>query len=103
MCIRDSLLITPNFLPSESVLNQIKNLQLGEALIYKNEVLAARLDMQDFSLSKIEKMTDITEEPVSYTHLDVYKRQFKGSVPCLSSFLSPRKITSFPKFPFAIN
>ena len=59
---KESLLITPNFLPSESVLNQIKNLQLGEALIYEDEVLAARLDMQDFSLSKIEKMTDITEE-----------------------------------------
>jgi hypothetical protein len=37
---KESLLITPNFLPSESVLNQIKNLQLGEALIYENEVLA---------------------------------------------------------------
>ena len=36
----------------------IKNLQLGEALIYEDEVLAARLDMQDFSLSKIEKMTE---------------------------------------------
>ena len=59
---KESLLITPNFLPSESVLNQIKNLQLGEALIYEDEVLAARLDMQDFSLSKIEKMKDITEE-----------------------------------------
>ena len=59
---KESLLITPNFLPSENVLNQIKNLQLGEALIYENEVLAARLDMQDFSLSKIEKMTDITEK-----------------------------------------
>ena len=59
---KESLLITPNFLPSENVLNQIKNLQLGEALIYENEVLAARLDMQDFSLSKIEKMMDITEE-----------------------------------------
>lgn len=63
---KESLLITPNFLPSESVLNQIKNLQLGEALIYKNEVLAARLDMQDFSLSKIEKMTDITEELIFF-------------------------------------
>ena len=59
---KESLLITPNFLPSENVLNQIKNLQLGEALIYENEVLATRLDMQDFSLSKIEKMMDITEE-----------------------------------------
>lgn len=63
---KESLLITPNFLPSENVLNQIKNLQLGEALIYENEVLAARLDMQDFSLSKIEKMTDVTEELIFF-------------------------------------
>ena len=63
---KESLLITPNFLPSESVLNQIKNLQLGEALIYEDEVLAARLDMQDFSLSKIEKMTDVTEELIFF-------------------------------------
>ena len=52
---KESLLITPNFLPSESVLAQIKNLQLGEALIYENEVLAARLNMENFSLSQIEK------------------------------------------------
>lgn len=63
---KESLLITPNFLPSENVLKQIKNLQLGEALIYENEVLATRLDMQDFSLSKIEKMTDITEELIFF-------------------------------------
>jgi UDP-N-acetylglucosamine diphosphorylase/glucosamine-1-phosphate N-acetyltransferase len=63
---KESVLITPNFLPSENVLNQIKNLQLGEALIYEDEVLAARLDMQDFSLSKIEKMTDITEELIFF-------------------------------------
>jgi hypothetical protein len=36
-------------------LNQIKNLQLGEALIYENEVLAARLDMQDFLFQKLRK------------------------------------------------
>jgi UDP-N-acetylglucosamine diphosphorylase/glucosamine-1-phosphate N-acetyltransferase len=63
---KESVLITPNFLPSENVLNQIKNLQLGEALIYEDEVLAARLDKQDFSLSKIEKMTDITEELIFF-------------------------------------
>lgn len=63
---KESLLITPNFLPSENVLNQIKNLQIGEALIYEDEVLAARLDMQDFSLSKIEKMTDVTEELIFF-------------------------------------
>ena len=45
---------------------QIKNLQLGEALIYENEVLAARLNMENFSLSQIEKMTDITEELIFF-------------------------------------
>jgi len=63
---KESLLITPNFLPSESILAQIKKLQLGEALIYENEVLAARLNMENFSLSQIEKMTDITEELIFF-------------------------------------
>lgn len=58
----EGLLLVPNFIPSEDVLVQIKNLQIGEALIYKNEVLAARLNMENFSLSQIEKMIDITEE-----------------------------------------
>lgn len=72
---KESLLITPNFLPSDEVLEQIKNLQLGEALIYENEVLAARLEMNDFSLSKIEKMTDITEELVFYKkHTDLFSK-----------------------------
>lgn len=59
---KEGLLLTPNFLPSTKVLQQIRDLKLGEALIYKNEVLAARLDMQNFSLSQIENMTDVTEE-----------------------------------------
>ncbi len=72
---KESLLITPNFLPSDEVLEQIKNLQLGEALIYENEVLATRLEMNHFSLSKIEKMTDITEELVFYKkHTDLFSK-----------------------------
>lgn len=59
---QEGLLLTPNFLPSENVLQQIQNLQLGEALVYENEVLAAKVNMNDFSLSQIEKMTDVTEE-----------------------------------------
>lgn len=55
----ESLLLVPNFLPTENILNQIKNLQLGEALVYQNEVVAARLDMSNFSLSQISKMTDV--------------------------------------------
>lgn len=59
---KESLFIVPNFIPAESVLEQIQNLQQGEALVYENELLAAKVNMENFSLSQIEKMTDITEE-----------------------------------------
>ena len=59
---KQSLFLTPNFLPNESVLNQIKALNLGEALVYENELLAAKINMENFSLKHIEKMTDLTEE-----------------------------------------
>jgi len=59
---KESLFIVPNFLPTETVLEQIKNLQQGEALVYENELLAARVNMESFSLNQIEKMTDITEK-----------------------------------------
>lgn len=59
---KESLFIVPNFLPTETVLEQIKNLHQGEALVYENELLAARVNMESFSLNQIEKMTDITEE-----------------------------------------
>ncbi len=57
-----SLLLVPNFIPTENVLQQIKDLQPGEALVYQDEVIATQVDMANFSLSQIEKMTDITEE-----------------------------------------
>lgn len=63
----ESLFIVPNFLPTSSVLEQIRSLKLGEALVYKNELLAARINMKDFSLSQIEKMTDITEDLLFFT------------------------------------
>lgn len=59
---KESLLIVPNFLPTESVLEQIKKIKQGEALIYQNEVIAAKLNMRDFSLSQITKMTDVEGE-----------------------------------------
>lgn len=58
----ESLLLVPNFLPSENVLQQIKELQKGEALVYENELLAAKINIENFSLNQIEKMTDIHEE-----------------------------------------
>lgn len=76
---KESLLITPNFLPSEEVLRQIKNLQLGEALIYENEVLAARLNMENISLSHIEKMTEITEGLIFFKkHTDIFSKNDKA-------------------------
>lgn len=60
--LEESLFIVPNFLPSENVLTQIKDLKLGEALVYENELLAAKVNMDNFSLHQIEKMTDIHEE-----------------------------------------
>lgn len=57
----ESLFLVPHFLPSASVLQQIKNLQLGEALVYENELIVARIHMKDFNLNQIEKMTDVSE------------------------------------------
>lgn len=59
---KESLVITPNFLPSETILNQIKELEPGQALVYENELLAVNINMENFSLNHIEKMTDVTEE-----------------------------------------
>ncbi len=59
---KESLFLVPNFLPSEKVLQQIKDLKQGEALVYENELLAAKINMHQFSLNQIEKMTDIHEE-----------------------------------------
>lgn len=59
---KESLLLVPNFLPSSSILQQIKDLKKGEALVYENELLAARINMKDFSMYQIEKMTDVHEE-----------------------------------------
>lgn len=62
----ESLFIVPNFLPSDNVLSQIRDLKLGEALVYENELLAARINMNQFSLKDIEKMTDIHEELIFF-------------------------------------
>jgi len=59
---KQSLFIVPNFFPSDEVLKQIKELQPGEALVYENEVLVANINMENFSLNQISKMTDIHEK-----------------------------------------
>lgn len=76
---KESLLIVSNFLPTERVLEQIKNLEQGEALIYKNEVIVAKLNMKEFSLSQITKMIDIEEELLfvkSSSDIFTYNGQF---------------------------
>ncbi|MDR6405707.1 MULTISPECIES: GlmU family protein [Chryseobacterium] len=59
---KESLFLVTNFLPTENVIQQIKDLKQGEALVYEDELVAARINMKDFSLNQIEKMTDIKEE-----------------------------------------
>ena len=76
---KESLLIVPNFLPTKIVLEQIKNLVQGEALIYQDEVIVAKLDMKDFSLSQITKITNIEEELLfikSSFDIFTYNKQF---------------------------
>ena len=77
--LKESLLIVPNFLPTKIVLEQIKNLEKGEALIYQDEVIAVKLNMRGFSLSQITKMTNVEEELLfvkSPSDIFTYNHQF---------------------------
>lgn len=56
---QESLFIVPNFLPTSSVITQIQNLNKGEALVYQDELIAAKVDVKNFSLNQIEKMIEI--------------------------------------------
>lgn len=70
---KESLFLVPNFLPTQEVLAQIKNLKKGEALVYKDELIAAIVGMKDFSLHQIEKMTDISEDLIFFKkHTDLF-------------------------------
>jgi UDP-N-acetylglucosamine diphosphorylase/glucosamine-1-phosphate N-acetyltransferase len=62
----ESLMIAANFLPTPQVIQQIKNLQLGEALVYNDQVVASRIDLGHFSMASIEHFTDITEYMVFF-------------------------------------
>ena len=62
----ESLFLVTNFLPTEGVIQQIKDLKQGEALVYEDELIAAKINMKGFSLNQIEKMTDIKEELVFF-------------------------------------
>jgi hypothetical protein len=63
---KESLFLVTNFLPTENVIQQIKDLKKGEALVYEDELVAANINMDDFSLHQIEKMTDINEKLVFF-------------------------------------
>lgn len=63
---KESLFIVPNFIPSETIIPQIKNLKMGQALVYENEIVAAHLNMDNFSLNQIEEMIDIEEELIFF-------------------------------------
>ncbi|MBS1550399.1 MAG: GlmU family protein [Bacteroidetes bacterium] len=71
----DSLFLVPNFLPSPTLIQQIKDLKMGEALVYNDELLVARLNMDNLSLNQIEKMTDIEEEIIFFEkHTDLFSK-----------------------------
>ncbi|WP_419869630.1 GlmU family protein [Chryseobacterium sp. CT-SW4] len=63
---KESLFLVANFLPTESVVRQIRELQQGEALVYDDELIAAKINMKGFSLNQIEKITDIKEDLVFF-------------------------------------
>jgi len=63
---KESLFLVPNFLPTETVVQQIKELKQGEALVYEDELVAAKINMEGFSLNQIEKMTDIKEDLIFF-------------------------------------
>ncbi|MDH6251265.1 UDP-N-acetylglucosamine diphosphorylase/glucosamine-1-phosphate N-acetyltransferase [Chryseobacterium sp. H1D6B] len=63
---KESLFLVTNFLPTENVIQQIKDLKQGEALVYEDELVAAKINMKGFSLNQIEKMTDIKEELIFF-------------------------------------
>jgi len=75
---KESLFLVPNFLPTETVIQQIKDLKQGEALVYEDELVAAKINMEGFSLNQIEKMTDIKEDLVFFkkpTDLFTYNKE----------------------------
>ena len=63
---KESLFLVTNFLPTEKVIQQIKDLKQGEALVYEDELIAAKINMDGFSLHQIEKMTDIKEDLIFF-------------------------------------
>lgn len=69
----ESLFLIPNFIPTKKIIAQIQSLHLGEALVYHDEIIVARVNMKNFSLSQIEKMIDLEEAPLFFKkHTDLF-------------------------------
>lgn len=76
---KEGLFLVSNFLPTENVIQQIKDLKQGEALVYEDELIAAKINMKGFSLNQIERMTDIKEELVFFkTPKDLFTYNHKA-------------------------
>ncbi|MDO4764006.1 MAG: GlmU family protein [Flavobacteriaceae bacterium] len=74
-----SLIITPNFLPTENILAQILDLKEGEALVYRDEVIVAKIDVAQPPISQINKMIDVEGEILLVekpTDIFTYNEQF---------------------------
>lgn len=71
---KESLIIVPNFLPTEKILLQIENLQFGEALVFENELVVAKINLENFNLDQIHKMTDLEDPPIFFKkHTDLFQ------------------------------
>lgn len=56
-----SLFLVSHFIPSPGLVEKIRNLETGHALVYKDELLAAKVHMADFSLRGIHTMEDVED------------------------------------------
>ncbi|MDO4879795.1 MAG: GlmU family protein [Capnocytophaga sp.] len=65
----EALFIVPNFIPNEDLLKKIKDLKVGEGLVYRNEIIVARVENSEFPLEKLQKRTEITEEVLFFNKL----------------------------------
>ncbi|MDL1913669.1 MAG: glucose-1-phosphate thymidylyltransferase [Bergeyella sp.] len=77
---KEGLFLVPNFIPTRDILEKIKSLHKGEALVYRNDIIAARATLDNFQFGNIEKTRDIKENLIfiknstdlfTYNHLAI--------------------------------
>ena len=66
---KESLLIVPNFIPNAELLEKIKNLKIGEGIVYQNEIIVARIENPNFPIQKIEKKIEIKDNILFFNKL----------------------------------